>query len=804
MRLLTQRSGRFELYGGSSQLLEVMLLGLVAGYAISGVPIGIVTSLVFGIGKSFLGSTTRLVLASVLTFGSLVVCLKILGTQFGQFSSLAVALGSIALLVAFLVLLRSLPIDSESSMRMHPNDFSLVFVFLLLLFWLFWTRSTGSTGESSFYALASGEDNGTWLQWSHDIAATNRFSVTESVSSKLLLAITDLASTSPAGVMQPAMLLDRAYTFLMVCAAVITALVVRELGISRSVSWAGGAPMAAVVVLELSRRLVGIGHLTALVAVVTLLGLVLAASDQSSGAMKPVLQVVIVAQFSLVAYDAWYPLRGYTILVMIYCAVILVRHAFVLLGTREFESYLRIRTAGVLIGLVSAFIGVVVVFDLRWLPSLNELKRQLSIPGGYAEVSAILHLTILVGALAFILLGAKKTTKGSWFFGALLMLPVYTVIVRISSLVLVDFESYASNKLAGITTIVLAPLAVCLAFRAEKAHFAFNSAAIGWVAGWIVAGVIDVGHQDLIIGGISAGVLTASWIVRSVVQQRRPVKFNVLLGTALLPIIVGLSGPGFSSGLLREQSRETPPQILRGLARSLRENPQRDWVCHNSNQEMQEWSYETYSCTRLAAGLQGLNTKYNGAYLSFAAAQLCAVNVDGLRSIDHRFWRELGIVVNDARALTTTQYCQQFGWVDNPSPRDSQYPLGWASLIDWRTAEVRDPQGQVVQKSFDYLRGETGYEDAAIIDALNIGLLDDLPTAESLICTSGQSVFGCKARYTDGQVRSIRPERGAISVSAVLDQVSHRDDSRNEYCLTLYADQTVGFVLGRCPTELGL
>ena len=79
-----------------------------------------------------------------------------------------------------------------------------------------------------------------------------------------------------------------------------------------------------------------------------------------------------------------------------------------------------------------------------------------------------------------------------------------------------------------------------------------------------------------------------------------------------------------------------------------------------------------------------------------------------------------------------------------------------------------------------------------------------VPEPETLDCGADQSVFACKAKFSDGKSRSIVFVKVALPDQPVLDVVSTRDDLGNPYCVTLYGNATATFVGGECgsPTAV--
>ena len=76
-----------------------------------------------------------------------------------------------------------------------------------------------------------------------------------------------------------------------------------------------------------------------------------------------------------------------------------------------------------------------------------------------------------------------------------------------------------------------------------------------------------------------------------------------------------------------------------------------------------------------------------------------------------------------------------------------------------------------------------------------------VPKPEALDCGEDQSIFACKAKFTDGKSRGIVFVKFPTNGEAVLDAVSTRDDLGNLYCVTLYANATATYAGGECGEQ---
>jgi hypothetical protein len=87
--------------------------------------------------------------------------------------------------------------------------------------------------------------------------------------------------------------------------------------------------------------------------------------------------------------------------------------------------------------------------------------------------------------------------------------------------------------------------------------------------------------------------------------------------------------------------------------------------------------------------------------------------------------------------------------------------------------------------------------------ALTAGLLTSLaacsvPEPVSLDCADGQSIFECKARFSDDKSRTIVFVDAALEGQPVLDTTTTKDDFGNLFCVTLYENATATYVPGEC------
>lgn len=73
-----------------------------------------------------------------------------------------------------------------------------------------------------------------------------------------------------------------------------------------------------------------------------------------------------------------------------------------------------------------------------------------------------------------------------------------------------------------------------------------------------------------------------------------------------------------------------------------------------------------------------------------------------------------------------------------------------------------------------------------------------VPAPQTLDCADGQSVYTCKAKFSDGKSRSIVFVDSALPEQTVLDIATTKDDFGNPFCVTLYDNATATFVGGEC------
>jgi hypothetical protein len=97
----------------------------------------------------------------------------------------------------------------------------------------------------------------------------------------------------------------------------------------------------------------------------------------------------------------------------------------------------------------------------------------------------------------------------------------------------------------------------------------------------------------------------------------------------------------------------------------------------------------------------------------------------------------------------------------------------------------------------------SGRATIAFGTALTVGLLIALaacsvPAPVSLDCTDGQSVYLCKAKFSDDKSRTIVFVDSTLEGQPVLDTVTMTDDFGNPFCVTLYGNATATFKNGEC------
>jgi hypothetical protein len=155
-------------------------------------------------------------------------------------------------------------------------------------------------------------------------------------------------------------------------------------------------------------------------------------------------------------------------------------------------------------------------------------------------------------------------------------------------------------------------------------------------------------------------------------------------------------------------------------AQELSQRPERLLLCLDSRGE--NWGgYTSYVCSRQLAGLQGATADTTKIW---TAAQLCQVTSAQIAGFADTFWDNVTLIVTDNSRLVSSVDCDGFGWAGPNLPRNSKYPIGYLSTVNWKSVRVVDRDGREVVKSFDYLRNETGFSDE-IVNALEKSLQRD-------------------------------------------------------------------------------
>ena len=77
-----------------------------------------------------------------------------------------------------------------------------------------------------------------------------------------------------------------------------------------------------------------------------------------------------------------------------------------------------------------------------------------------------------------------------------------------------------------------------------------------------------------------------------------------------------------------------------------------------------------------------------------------------------------------------------------------------------------------------------------------------VPQPKTLDCGQDQSIFACKAKFSDGKSRGIVFVKVPMPDQPILDSVTTRDDLGNFYCVTLFKNATATYAPGECGSEI--
>ena len=162
--------------------------------------------------------------------------------------------------------------------------------------------------------------------------------------------------------------------------------------------------------------------------------------------------------------------------------------------------------------------------------------------------------------------------------------------------------------------------------------------------------------------------------------------FVVLLAAVVFAFVASGHPIHYLGSLTNGSSKET--RWSGQLINEIESNPERVVVCLDTSTE-NDFDYESYLCSRVAVGLQGVN---DSEYMMWVGANLCLNDSSLFESdlFDDDFYKRLTILVTDSDRYTSGGSCQGKGWGGD------QYEMGWLSDTNWSLVRVVGYDGKEV------------------------------------------------------------------------------------------------------------
>jgi hypothetical protein len=548
-------------------------------------------------------------------------------------------------------------------------------------------RTISLDPAKSFARLSgTGEDVGTWLDGtartlkvggSLQTGSLPSGGVTYSLLTSIASALAKFSLYNDEGIVQSGVLLLRMNWTLIVSASIFASLTATLMCAKLKIrgTWTVGLS-AGLIVLPFGISLLEIGHFTALIASVFLLCAALYCVEVDLYLRRS--QSFSVCGFVLMGFavaGSWYPL--YSLIVV--CSLVALTCGGIELWRR---SWLRLKAkvagSGTRDRIVITSLLLVVLWVLKnsqmWQFVVNAsdfeyVKFNFGLGGGYAPVNPY---------LAFIVLGIAALQVPKWTAShSRSYLSVLVLGVSLSAISFVIFNTlvppygptYGALKFLHLATMVLIPLAV----------------------GFLARTYSGLSKTDFSLS-LSLAVAVAALII----AQWAPIGY---LANVVKPM-------------------ETKPWA-EAVVKEIESHPDRKVLCLDTR-ETQDWDgYDSYACSRMAAGLQGITGYESNVW---TAGNICQISSSQLaETIPKSFYRDLTIIVTDRGRLSSGHACTSRGWGGNEDwgvkAVDPKWTLGWLTGVDWRAVKVIDYEGNEVQKSFDYLLWND--YDSLTIESLN-------------------------------------------------------------------------------------
>lgn len=175
----------------------------------------------------------------------------------------------------------------------------------------------------------------------------------------------------------------------------------------------------------------------------------------------------------------------------------------------------------------------------------------------------------------------------------------------------------------------------------------------------------------------------SKWAIHKSLSSMR----TAVVMAAFLFAFVSFGAPIQYLGSVIDTAKEELPWASQ-LVQEIQSDQNRVVVCLNSSED-NSFDYETYLCSRVAIGLQGVN---DSEYRIWGAANICQIQPSQFESelFDDDFYSRLTILVTDSDRYTSGGSCQGKGWGGD------QYEMGWLSDTNWSLVRVVGYDGREV------------------------------------------------------------------------------------------------------------
>lgn len=388
--------------------------------------------------------------------------------------------------------------------------------------------------------------------------------------------------------------------------------------------------IASVLAYSLMTGLATVGHLSAGVAGVFLLAavaLAMIACPTTRTGQVAVDGGVTVTLFA--AGQAWFPL---TFLALMYLFVRLGTAAGLVIQSSGVEAVKRL-----ILTVVGAVVASVVVVRLLFsdvfgnFTDLDYIRKNLTLPGGYATVSPWIAAASLVTAVALIVSNWESTTERRQSALVLTLVIPPTALFTWSYFLAPYTPQYGAWKYLYLAVIAVGPLAAAVAT-----------------------------DQAARSGGQRAASATV----------------------AACAALVVLFPPPLTHANWASEVGKTRNEWVDPIVRELRSDPTRPVGCLNTLKDDQTQNYIAYLCSRMAFGLGGFDEIHHRVW---TAANLCAAPPEQVQAEwTQERQRNLTIILFDGTRSTSRAGCQT---------GDKPFERGWLTAVDLNLTRNLDIRG---------------------------------------------------------------------------------------------------------------